>query len=353
MAGYYMCGLELIIIFGVIALVLNYVQKKEPSMSSEETMHKQPPSTGNVIRVDDIVLPKSTMPSGLGVAAALADKADEHYDEDRAKSKSGNGFNIVCIADGLGQTHTERSDLAAEIAVESVVEAINLQIESAYSESNMPDIDKQMEKFLDKAFLLTAKMLGKKLSSSNPQAKTTLLVGVETVNWMYVAYIGDGGIWYATGNINDLAMFSFPHHDEFGSLTRYLKPGAVVGKITFLPIRKSLDQGEILLLGSDGIFESEDKERGSQVVYAILTQLKAIHQESANGLTTELIEDAFKRFIHNPSYKKYTYPDNQSLAIIITKPALEHWDKKDDALTSKNNKKQKGDLPDENQGKKV
>jgi hypothetical protein len=77
-------------------------------------------------------------------------------------------------------------------------------------------------------------------------------------------------------------------------------------------------------------------------------------QESLGGLTTELIEDAFKRFIHNSSYKKFTYPDNQSLAIIITKPALEYWEKEGNNMSvSIVHKKQKGDLPDENQSKKV
>ncbi|MBX3037725.1 MAG: protein phosphatase 2C domain-containing protein [Anaerolineales bacterium] len=347
-----MCEFASIAILASIALVLVLFRKK-PSSTSNILGYKsnKVPKKEKLVKVATFENESATN-KVLGVVAAWADKADEHYDEDRANFMSDNILNIVCIADGLGQTHTERSDRAAEIAVESVVDFISNE-KNRYLEANPSGtIDKHMSAILNRAFLHTAVIMEKELSSTYPEAKTTLIVGVETDNWIYTAYTGDGGILMTNGALSKATMILFPHHDASGDLTRFIMPGKVVGEVTISSFRKSLREGEIILIGSDGIFES-DESRGYKTAYEVLTKLKALQQKNEGGLNAKSINDAFKDFIHNPIYKNLTYPDNQSLAIIITKPALEFWNKDIGLAKSDDSDNKKGDLNYEDQSHEI
>ncbi len=342
-----MCEFGSIAILALIGLVLVLFRKKPLNSTTQVAIE---PSLitkrQTVVRVTNEKNDKKTQ-NALGIVGALADKADEHYDEDFANSYSDENINIVCIADGLGQTHTEMSDLAAKKAVESVVEFLSNQSEITSMPNATDTLDKRMSSVLKSAFSYTATVMNEEFGSQYPKAKTTLLVGVETMDWLYIAYVGDGGILMTNGDLSHATMLLFPHHDASGALTRYIMPGKVVGEVTISSFRKSLGEGEIILFGSDGIFEN-DVERGYKTAYEILTQLRKSHPKSEGGLTTEKINSVFKDFIHEPVYKKLTYPDNQSLAIIITKPALEFWKKENAGATSSNDDMKRG-TPDESQ----
>jgi len=257
----------------------------------------------------------------IGLVACWADAAGQTYNEDRCKCDSSDDLCVVSVADGVSEMHTSHADLAAEAAVQAFVQFC---VEKLQEGPLSPISVKQAYDSAAEAISATLKERG--LSSLTP-AKT-LLAAIEWREWLVLTYLGDGCILLADGTLDQNSMILFG-----GRLRGNLKPDGTVGTPMYIFCQKYLPQGEIILLGTDGILNAEsedDQERSRKIALEVLRRLRArcqqegckFDQKAAESVLRDFIQDSLKE---NSPWHYYTYSDNQTLGVLITKRTINYW----------------------------
>ena len=253
-------------------------------------------------------------------------------------------FNAVLVADGLG------SYKYAQKASNSVIESFLKELKNLEDISSL-DFESVFKIAKEELVKLSKIMTTKDESETDNLFGTTAIALVETKKSIKIGYVGNGAIWHIRGNFNEFpAVYSFPWNavnflnphsiSENGKEALYrlisdYKDDYRESVPSVIEIKKDLQQGDILMICTDGIFSEDQrkmfnhKEKGALVQYEktmkkFFDYLKQFFEQNCE-YTNENLETALNSYL---SEMKPSLDDDATLGVLITQCALDYQNKK-------------------------
>jgi serine/threonine protein phosphatase PrpC len=237
-----------------------------------------------------------------GFTAVSSHKGPKRINEDRICSGSSWGLHYMVIADGLGG-YPHGGD-AAQIAVNTF-------------QSQIKDIKRKDQPlqctWIKQVYQRAAKQI-KKAASNARGWKTTLLCVIERPEDFLISYLGDGQIYLIRGDA-EIAVPLMVGHRVGGLLAGVLGPELTAEPVT-MQLSKSFRSGEIIVAGSDGVFNPEIQ----QVKPDLLMDLIKCYKDQ---IKTEEPTAILFRFL-DQLHTQNLLDDNASLGLIVTGNARQY-----------------------------
>jgi hypothetical protein len=142
------------------------------------------------------------------------------------------GFALAAVADGLGSA--ERSHLGSQLAVETVLNALEGELQQPLPEGSI-SLQADMIGRMEKAFTLSRRALEKKAAELEIPLRelgTTLLAVACSPEWLITGHIGDGaiiGYWAEDG----LKTASVPQRGEYANVTMPLTMDGALDQVYY------------------------------------------------------------------------------------------------------------------------
>ena len=226
----------------------------------------------------------------------------KRINEDRVCCGSSWGQNYIAVADGLGG-YPHGGD-AAQIAIETFQNYIKKMKQKDALQSYT---------FLQQVYQEASRKIKKKASYTHGW-KTTLLCVIERQQDFLISYLGDGQIYLIRGDMQ-IAVPLMVGHRVNGLLAGVLGPDLTAAPAS-LQLSKSFQSGEIIVAGTDGIFDS----RIEQIRPNLLVDLIGFIHSSLNTKQPDTILYDFLDQLNTQGL----ICDNASLGVIITAKARQH-----------------------------
>lgn len=237
-----------------------------------------------------------------GFTAVSSHRGPKRINEDRICSGSSWGLRYMAIADGLGG-YPHAGD-AAQIAVNT----LQSHMQDMIQKNKLAQLSQLRQVYTRAASEI------KKAASDAKGWKTTMLCVIERPEDFLISYLGDGQIYLIRGDA-EIAVPLMVGHRVGGLLAGVLGP-ELTAEPVIMQISKSFRSGEIIVAGSDGIFDSEIQQVKPDLLMDLIKCFKG-------QLKTEEPTTILYRFLDQLNTQNLLN-DNASLGLIVTENARQY-----------------------------
>jgi polyhydroxyalkanoate synthesis regulator phasin len=213
---------------------------------------------------------------------------------------------ILVVADGV--SGSPKGEIASWVAVKAFLEKIEEAAEKAEGK-----IDRQIIQVAYKEACAAIKEQAQTLT-----AATTFISVVELEDRFLISYIGDGAIVLTTGSLKYATNLLIPHLGYAGALTRTLNAQVEEPKPAYIEIEKGFEDGEVVLIGTDGALP-----RGQVLETArkVLEKLRKTCQEEREYFDEKSARKVLEEMVTNV----IDFDDNRTLGLVLTEEAISYW----------------------------
>lgn len=253
---------------------------------------------------------------------AVATRPRATLNQDAVACGAAQDIAVVAVADGISETGP-RSAIVAQAAATHMVNRVLAQTDTAEGAAVFAD-----DHWFDVLFHALPHVCEDALDAAgerwNPDGeglspKTTLIAAIRLPEELIVAYVGDGVAKVTTGRLIMARNLLIPHWNDNGHLTRYVSPEAPA-QPTVIRLRTNFDEGELVLIGSDGAFPN----RASDPTVFIIDTLK--HQVTADQVRpSPAAIGAGMLGILEQALGGRLLDDDASLGVILSRRAVDYW----------------------------
>jgi len=238
--------------------------------------------------------PKFLLPSIVAVATHAGPKKNN---EDAVMMGSSWNHIFLTIADGVGGC--TKSKEAAETAVNVVTTSIKVHIQKCGT-IQYQDIKPIYEQ--------AAKSI-----RDNKLGKTTLISIIEKPKCFIFSYLGDGQAYLLRGDTEAGVPLMIGHRKN--GLLGGVISSSLTAEPVIMQISKGFISGEIIIAGTDGIFNDDIHSKRPDLLSELITTIR-------NTPMTKKFTQVLYDFLDKLNYENLL-EDNASLGIIITNKAAE------------------------------
>jgi len=274
--------------------------------------------------IQDTQLPPQSTPVqgdlARSIVACRTDPAGYFPNQDFARGKDAGHIRIACLTDGVGSQ--EYSQVAAQAACEAFI--------GFWDDKSQPE-ESRLQELIDIAYQTAADAIRKRVNEESRRLKreirfadTTLLAVIEWDDCLVVTCLGDGGIWLTTGDPDPAGEWLLIEQGG-PTLDNFLGLHGKTGEPAWCRIGKTKPNGEVILIGTDGILDMKAPDRSLKIAQEVLRRLRESVQKRGRDFKVQDAEDVLRDFITDPQWRRWTFPDNQSLGVLITDKALQSW----------------------------
>lgn len=261
-------------------------------------------SSGRILPTQKIAINKS------GLIGVISDQGPKATQDDFADSLALPELRVVAIADGVSSS--TNGAFAAEIAVHTAIQdvAATWLIQRKLSADDL----KQSIRFTQA--MVSQRIQAAGLHQFSIPPSTTLIVAAETAQHLVLGYIGDGAAIITSGSLQWATNLLHPQSSGGVMMaTLGMNPDLALPVVIEWP--KVLPDGEVVIIGTDGIFQPGSiLTTSNQILAAIKASIGSIE----SGRMT--LEKVLMQWV---SENCKTGDDNRSLGLLITNRALELW----------------------------
>jgi|GEM_PF-2896759 len=244
---------------------------------------------------------KVTQPCS-GFVAASTHKGPKRINEDRICTGSSRDLRYIAIADGLGG-YPHGGD-AAQIAVDT----FQTQIKAIKQKDTPVEIE-----WIRHVYTTAARKI-KKAASGALGWKTTMLCVIEKPGDFFISYLGDGQIYLIRGDA-EIAVPLMAGHRVNGLLAGVIGP-ELTAEPVIIQLSKSFRSGEIVVAGSDGVFNPEIQQAKPELLMDLIRSIKdQPKSEDPNAVIFNFLEEL---------HLQNLLDDNASLGLIMTDNAVQY-----------------------------
>jgi hypothetical protein len=217
---------------------------------------------------------------------------------------------VLVVADGV--SGSPEGATASKVTVEVFLQ----EVEQASTKSN-DRIDRGViQAAYEKACAAISARTQQTGLSTSPE--TTFISVVELEDRFLFSYVGDGAIVLTTGSLKYATNLLIPHIGYAGALTRTLNAQVEQPKPAYIEVEKGFEDGEIVLIGTDGalppgrVLESSKKA---------LEELRRTCQDEGECFDESSARQVLEEMVKNV----LPFDDNRTLGLILTKEAVSYW----------------------------
>lgn len=235
------------------------------------------------------------------IVAVASHRGPRRINEDMVGSGSSQGLNYIILADGLGGYPHGRD--AAQVAVKT----FKREVEKIIAR-------KKIIKYNDiKPMYRKTSVKVKKLARNSQGWKTTIICVIERPDDFLVSYLGDGQVYLVRGDTESAVPLMVGHRVK-GLLGGVLGP-EITAEPIIIQISKAFRSGEIIVAGTDGIFNQEIYTKKPNLLTDLISCLQ-------NRFTMKEPNDILIRYL-DQLHVHHLLDDNASLGVIMTRKAWE------------------------------
>jgi hypothetical protein len=242
----------------------------------------------------------------LGVVGIATHQGPRRINEDQICAGSSWGINYVVLADGLGGYH--HAGDAARIAVRTFRDRIEL-----IGRNNRTI---QYEDIREIYAKVTFEI--QKHTSVNNGWKTTIICVIERPRDILVTYLGDGQVYLVRGDSEAAISLAIGHRVN-GRLGGVIGP-EMTAEPVIMRISKSFRSGEIIVAGTDGVFNHDVTNAKPSLLKELVTYIQM-------NISREKPNEILARFLYQ-LYSQDLLDDNASLGLVVTGKAREYISKR-------------------------
>jgi len=234
-----------------------------------------------------------------GIIGVATHKGPKMFNEDVVLEGSSWGINFLILADGLGGC--SHGGNAAKLTANTFHDEIEKIIKTS-GKVQFNDIEPIY-------YSCAAKI--KKHSRNGKGWKTTVICVVENQDDLLITYLGDGQVYLVRGDVESGIPLMVGHRVN-GLLGGVVGP-EITARPVIIRISKAFTKGEIIIAGTDGIFNPELKTAKPELLMELLAYIREkIRTDSMNNILRHFIDELYAQDLLN---------DNASLGVIITSRA--------------------------------
>jgi len=210
---------------------------------------------------------------------------------------------VLAVADGV--SGSPEGEVASRIAVEAFLKKI---------EEDAQKVDGK----IDRQIIQAAYDEACAAIRAHARGSTTFISVVELEDRFLFTYVGDGAIVLTTGNLKYATNLLIPHLGYAGALTRTLNAQVEHIKPAYIEVEKGFEDGEIVLVGTDGALPRGQVLKTAQMV---LEKLRQTCQEEGESFSENSVRRVLKNIVENV----LEFDDNRTLGLVLTKKAVSYW----------------------------
>lgn len=262
---------------------------------------------------------------------AVVTRASKTRNQDAVACGAQDGLAVVAVADGVSGSDDLtglRSATVAQAAADYMVKRVLDQAEHLAAGGGAADSLIFSDDWFDHTFAALPHVCeaalanaeeGSTAGPSDRIPETTLIAAISLPEQLIVVYAGDGVAKVMTGRLRVGRNLLIPHANDYGHLTRYVSAEAAV-QPTIVRLRTNFDDGELVLIGSDGAFPNRAND---PTVFIIDTIKQQLTQEDGPQAPVEIGETIVG--VLEQAIGAHPHDDDASIGVILSQRALDYW----------------------------
>ncbi len=257
-------------------------------------------------------------------------KSDHLRNRDAADAWIRDDVAVMVVADGISGTGEEGGDLARAVT-KRVIAAVRYELGQGVIDQDQEHAPPFSTAWFDELFaefpLFCREVLGLSAQAAAEEdpskaPATTLIVALRLPDELIIAYAGDGAVKLSTGRLIVVRNLLVPHWTDVQHITRAVSALDEV-RPTIMRIRPDFDEGDVVLIGTDGAFPPSHRQADPTV--EIIDGMRAwCHHNHAWKRTSPYIARAMQKLLL-ATLTTRTWDDDATIGVMVSQRALEFW----------------------------